>query len=110
MKRNRVYSSYATGAVQLLSQLIRLARKQQHMTVQQLAERAGISRGTVQRVEQGDLKCEIGLVFELAAILGIRLFDADASTLQSQLTKTTAQIAVLPKAIHQTDMDIDDEF
>ena len=44
------------------------------MTEEDLAGRAGISRRTLQKIERGDLKCEIGLVFEDANIVGVKLF------------------------------------
>lgn len=67
----RTYSRYSTEAALLLGRLIRLGRKERKMTVQEIAERAGISRGTVQRIEAGNLKCEIGLIFEVATIVGV---------------------------------------
>ena len=33
-----------------------------NITAQELADRAGISRGMLQRIEKGNLKCEIGAV------------------------------------------------
>ena len=44
----------------MLSRMIRTACKERRLTVQELADRAGVSRGLVQRIESGDLKCEIG--------------------------------------------------
>ena len=40
------------------------------MTEEDLSGRAGISRRTLQKIELGDPKCEIGLVFEVANIAG----------------------------------------
>src|SRR5277367_5417288 len=74
----RPYSRYSRDAAILLGQLIRLARMRQKLTVEQLAERAGLSRGLVHRIEKGDLGCAIGSVFEAAAIVGVQLFGADA--------------------------------
>ena len=82
---------FSRGRAEALG-LIREARKERRMTAQELAERAGISRGLLQRIEKGDLKCEIGVVFEAAAIVGVRLFDADENVLstarESQQGKT----------------------
>jgi ribosome-binding protein aMBF1 (putative translation factor) len=64
----------------LLGALIREARNERKLTAQELADRAGISRGLLQRIEKGNLKCEIGAVFEAATIVGIKLFEADGST------------------------------
>jgi transcriptional regulator with XRE-family HTH domain len=69
----RTYSHYTREASILLGELIRIARKESHLTAQELADRAGISRGLLQRIEKGDLKCEIGVVFEVATIVGVKL-------------------------------------
>ena len=60
----RTYSRITRHAAALLGKQIRIARKERKMTVQELADRAGISRGLLQRIEKGDLKCQIGAVFE----------------------------------------------
>ena len=77
----RTYSRYSRDAAALLGALIRQARNERKLTAQELADRAGISRGLLQRIEKGNLKCEIGAVFETAAIIGVKLFDADDSML-----------------------------
>jgi transcriptional regulator with XRE-family HTH domain len=64
-------------ALKLLAQIVRRGRIERRLTTQELADRAGISRGLVQRIERGDPGCAIGAVFETAAIVGVRLFDAD---------------------------------
>ena len=56
----RTYSRYSLEAVTLLGKLIRAARKERKMTVPEVAERAGISRGLMQRIEKDDPKCELG--------------------------------------------------
>ncbi len=108
--RKRVYSNYTVEAVKLLGNLIRLNRKSRRMTVQDLADRAGISRGTAQRMEKGDLKCEIGLFFEAASLLGIELFKSDNTPIPMQIERINDKIAVLPKHIHKTEKEIDDDF
>lgn len=56
----RYYSRYSRDALTLLGSLIRSARKERKLTAQDVAERAGISRGLLRRIEQGDPKCGIG--------------------------------------------------
>ncbi len=106
----RTYSRYTTVAAELFGKLIRLGRKERKITVQDLADRAGISRGTVQRMERGNLKCEIGLVFEVAALVGVKLFDADISSLNMHIDRTGDKIALLPKSIRKTQKKVDDDF
>ncbi len=105
----RTYSRYTREATKLIGQMIRLGRVERKITVQDLADRAGISRGMLQRIEKGDLKCEIGVVFELAALVGVKLFDADASLLAGHISRTEDKLALLPKQVRKPKA-VDDEF
>ena len=106
----RSTSRYSGDAVALLGQLIRRARIERKMTAGELATRAGTSRGLVQRVEKGDPGCAIGTVFELAAIVGVRLFDADQPALTSAISANTAMLTLLPKAVRASRAEVKDEF
>jgi len=106
----RTYSRYSRDAVALLGGLIRNARKERKLTTQEVAERAGISRGLLQRIEKGDLKCAIGAMFEVASIVGVKLFDADASALARHIRQTDDKLSLLPKSIHKTARSVDDDF
>jgi len=108
--RTRAYSSYSRDALQNLGKLIRRARIERRLTAQELADRAGISRGLVQRIERGDPGCAIGVVFETAAIVGVRLFDAEQPTLAAQLSANNAILALLPKAVHPSSRKVKDDF
>ncbi len=106
----RTYSRYSRDAVALLGGLIRAARKERKLTTQEVADRAGISRGLLQRIEKGDLKCEIGAVFEVATIVGVKLFDADESTMIRHIRRTEDKLALLPKSVRKTTKAVDDDF
>jgi transcriptional regulator with XRE-family HTH domain len=106
----RTYSRYSREAVALLGGLIRAARKERKLTAQELADRAGISRGLLQRIEKGDLKCEIGVAFEVATLVGLRLFDADEPALSRHLNQTREKLALLPKSIRQPSRVVKDDF
>jgi transcriptional regulator with XRE-family HTH domain len=108
--KTRAYSSYSRDALQLLAKLIRRARIERKLTAQELADRAGISRGLVQRIERGDPGCAIGAVFEAAAIVGVRLFDAEQPALAAQLSATTATLALMPKSVHLSSRKVKDDF
>lgn len=95
----RTYSHYAIDASKLLGQMIQLGRKNRRWTEQELAERAGISRGTLKKIEKGDLKCEIGLFFEVAALTGVTLFEEEPSRLASNIELVSAKLALLPQSI-----------
>jgi len=106
----RTYSRYSLEAISLLGKLIRAARKERKMTAQEVADRVGISRGMLQRIEKGDPKCELGATFEVATIVGIKLFDAEATTLTKHIRQTEDKLALLPKSVRKKVKVADDDF
>ena len=106
----RPYSRYSRHAATLLGQLIRLARIERKMTVAELAERAGLSRGLIHRIEEGHPGCAIGAVFEAAAIVGVRLFDADEAPLARDVRTNAATLALLPQAVRRSARPVKDDF
>lgn len=107
----RTYSRYAREAVTLLGSLIRINRIERKLSVQALADRVGISRDMMQRIEQGDPRCGIGLVIEAATIVGVALFEADSSnTLTMHIKEQEDKLRLLPKAIHKTRAVVKDDF
>lgn len=108
--KTRAYSRYTRKATELMGKMIRLHRMERKMTTQDLADRAGISRITLQKIENGNLKCEIGIVFEVAALVGIKLFDSDAISLDQLEESVVDKIALLPKRIQPSKRDVDDAF
>lgn len=108
--RKRTYSRATREATELLGKLIRLSRKERKMTENELAGRAGISRATLQKIERGDLKCEIGLFFEVATLVGVKLFGMeDSSTVSMHLGRINDKLALLPQSV-RTSMKVDDDF
>ena len=106
----RTYSRYSRDAAALIGSLIREARHARKLTAQELADRAGISRGLLQRIEKGNLKCEIGAVFEVATIVGVKLFDADESTLMRYLRQSKEKLTLLPKSVRHKKKVLRDDF
>lgn len=110
MARARAYSKYTTEAIRLLGRRIKLGRKQRHWSESELAERAGIARATLQKVEKGDPTGTIGLVFEVATLVGVRLFDTDIDGLTQHRADTDALLTLLPKHTHAPKRNVDDDF
>lgn len=106
----RVYSRHGRAATALLGKLIRSARKERRLTTREVAERAGISRGLLQRIERGDVRCGIGMVFEVAVIVGVKLFDADETALAGPIRQVEEKLALLPKSTRKATRTIDDDF
>src|SRR5258708_18577642 len=92
-------SGYSLEAALLLGRIIRRDRIERKLTTADLASRLGASRGLVQRIEKGDPGCAIGIVFEAAAIVGVRLFDADQVAISAAMNATTTTLALLPKTV-----------
>lgn len=110
MSQSRSYSRYTTEAITLLGKLIKLGRKKQKWSEFDLAERAGIARATVQRIEKGDPTCSLGLVFETASLVGIPLFDHGNKSLASHLERTNDLLTLMPKSVHKSNKAVDDDF
>jgi len=106
----RPYSRYAVEAAVYLGQLVRKARLERKETTAQLAERAGISRGLLQRIERGDPGCSVGATFEVAALVGIRLFDLDRDTLAANRRSLEHTLTLLPSAARSTRKAVKDDF
>ena len=106
----RTYSRSSLDAAALLGALIREARSGRKITARELADRVGISRGMLQRIERGNLKCEIGAVFEAAFIAGVRLFDADDRLLARYRRQSEEKLALLPKSIRKQARVVRDDF
>ncbi len=110
MKRKRSYSRVTKQALSVFGKLIRVGRTTRGMTAQDLADRANISRTTLHNIEKGAPGPEIGTVFEVAALVGVRLFDADDSTLTVQNARLYEKLTLLPKSVRVSKQEVDDDF
>ena len=106
----RTTSRYANEAITYLGRLIRETRIERKETAAQLAERAGISRGLLQRIERGDDGCSIGAAFETAALVGIRLFDLDRERLAANNEALAHTLTLLPRSARPTKTEVKDDF
>ncbi len=106
----RTYSRYGREAVVVLGQLIRINRIERKLSVAQLAMRVGVSRDLIQRMEQGDPRCGIGLVFEAAVVVGVPLFEDDRSRLTTRMVEQEEKLQLLPKSIRNKTAVIKDDF
>ena len=107
---NRPHSRYAREALEHLGNLIREGRQAKRLTVKELAERAGISRYLLSRIEAGEPGCGIGAVLEVAAIVGVPLFDADPQTMTMLHEHSTQRKALLPRLVRTSLRGVKDDF
>jgi len=111
MSKDRTYSRYTREAGALLGKQVRLGRKERKWSERELAERAGISRATLQKIEKGDLSVAVGLTFEVAALAGVELFDDERASLTGHIARADNQLAVLPGAVRKRrKVKVDDDF
>jgi transcriptional regulator with XRE-family HTH domain len=96
-------------AARLLGARVRLARRERRWTLQELAERVGVTHVTMRKVERGDLTVGLGVAFEAAAVLGVPLFHEDRSRRALEAGRVEDRLAVLPALVRKP-VDVDDDF
>lgn len=94
----------------MLGKLIRVSRAERGLTAQDLSDRAGISRTTLSSIEKGAPGPEIGIVFEVASLVGMHLFDYDERTLQMHNKRLDEKLTLLPKSVRRSVKEVDDDF
>lgn len=107
----RSYLRQTISVAQLLGQEITRARRSRQYTQEELAERAGITRVTLRRVERGDLTVAIGTVLEVAGLVGIPLFGgSDRGGLEAIIAWSKDKLALLPERISYDKEPVNDDF
>ncbi len=107
---HRSYSRYALEATELLGLMIRSARVERKLTVSDVAERAGVSRGLVHRIERGEMSSSIGVAFEVATIVGLSLFDSEPTTLSRHRSMERDRLTLLPQSVRTGTKKVKDDF
>lgn len=112
MTEERAFSRNTTLIARLLGEQVRLARRQKRWSEAEAAERARISRATLQKIERGGLGVALGLVLEVCTIVGVSLFGAgDTDSTKSHLDRTRLQLAALPRRIRsRKKVEFNDDF
>ena len=101
-------SPVAREALEILGTRIRIGRIRRGWTLAALAERVGVSKPTMIRIERGDSKVAIGAVLEAAALTGVALFDPDPDVRANRRALQQAELTLLPRAVRQR--RVDDDF
>ncbi|MCB2054908.1 MAG: helix-turn-helix transcriptional regulator [Geminicoccaceae bacterium] len=94
----------------MFGKLIRLGRTERGMTAQELADRAGISRTTLHNIEKGAPSPEVGTVFEVAALVGVRLFGDDERLLALHEARLDDKLTLLPQSVRLPAREVEDDF
>jgi transcriptional regulator with XRE-family HTH domain len=102
-------SPLALEAAKLLGARVKLARRERRWTLQELADRAGVTAVTMRKVERGDPTVRLGIAFEAAALTGVPLFDQDSSRRRLEANRIVDRLAVLPQLVRRP-IEVDDDF
>ena len=103
-------SSQTRAALSALARQIAIARRESGRSAQDVAERAGISRKTLSKVEHGDPGVAIGTVFEVATLLGVPLFTEDRRDLAAFNSRLEDRLTLLPDRVRTPIRQVDDGF
>jgi transcriptional regulator with XRE-family HTH domain len=95
-------------ASRLLGARIQLARRERRWTLQELADRAGVTAVTMRKVEHGDPSVRLGVAFEAATLTGVPLFDPDPARRRLETERVGDRLAVLPRLVRRR--KVDDDF
>lgn len=107
---DRAYHRTTQEALRLLGMQIGIGRRERQWTEQELAERAGISRPTLRNIEAGVPSVGVGLVFDVATLVGVPLFHASSDRLQQESVRARAHLALLPDQVHRPKREVKDDF
>jgi transcriptional regulator with XRE-family HTH domain len=107
--RTQSISRASAEALQVLGASIRAARLRRRWTLDNLAERVGVSRPTMAKVERGDAGVAVGTMFEAATLLGVPLFDEDEDNRARYGAHKRAELSLLPTSARPR-RPIDDDF
>ena len=106
----RQYLSQTKNAARRFGLQLATARRRQLRTAEEVAERAGITRVTLRRIERGDPEAALGLYFEVATVLSVPLFGAQGRELAELVAQGQRDLALLPDRINVGLENVDDDF
>jgi transcriptional regulator with XRE-family HTH domain len=100
------YPPWVVDTIRVLGRQITAERRDRRWTQERIAERVGISVGTLASVERGSTAVAIGTVFEVAAFLGIKLVGATEPMARHLID---SRLALLPSRVREP-KDDDGDF
>jgi len=110
VRRPHAYSPEALDAARVLGQRIAEGRRLRRWTQAELCERAGISATTLRNAEHGEPTVAVGVMFELATLVGVELFGVPTSQLSGLSARERDRLAVLPAHVYPRRVTADDDF
>jgi transcriptional regulator with XRE-family HTH domain len=110
MPRRRTYSPQALDAARVLGLRIAEGRRERRWTQAELSERAGVSVVTVRNAERGEPTVALGVMFELAMLVGVELFGVPPGELRTVAARDRDRLALLPAHVYRQQVTSDDDF
>ena len=93
----------------VLAAAIRGGRLERGWTVAELAERVGVSLGTIRSIERGRPGVALGTALEAATLVGVPLFHEDALVRRQHRALQEQTLALLPSTARRR-AEVDDDF
>lgn len=110
MRRPHTYSPEALDAARVLGLRIAEGRRHRRWTQAELCERASVSATTLRNAERGEPTVAIGVMFELATLVGVELFGVPVAQLSSLSARERDRLALLPAHVYPRHVMADDDF
>lgn len=104
------YLSQTRNATRVFGFQLAAARRGQRRTAAEVAERVGTTRVTLRRIERGDPTVAIGLYFEVATVLSVRLFGVAGKELAELAARGERDLALVPARVDARPQEVSDEF
>tara|TARA_R110002051_G_scaffold314950_6_gene392702 strand:+ start:4491 stop:4829 length:339 start_codon:yes stop_codon:yes gene_type:complete len=109
--RTHPLSAPAADALTALGAQIAAGRRDRRWTAEELAGRAGIATKTLRNVERGAPISSIGVVFELATLVGVPLYSPTNEGVRDARSRATERLALLPQRVKAKATEVvDDDF
>ena len=110
MRRAHTFSKQTLDAARVLGLRVAEGRRSRRWTQAELCERAGISRSTLRNAERGEPTVAVGVMFELATLVGVHLFGLPPNRLPYLAARERDRLALLPAHVYPRHRADDDEF
>jgi transcriptional regulator with XRE-family HTH domain len=110
VRRAHTYSPQTLDAAQVLGLRIAEGRRSRRWTQAELSERVGVSTATLRNAERGEPTVAVGVMFELATLVGVNLFGIPPGQLRSMVAHERDHLALLPAHVYPRHVSGDDEF
>ena len=110
MRRAHTYSPQTLDAARVLGLRISEGRKRRRWTQAELSERAGVAKATLRNAEHGEPTVAVGVMFELATLVGVNLFGIPPGDVPRLAAREGERLALLPAHVYPRHANSDDEF